>query len=115
MNKIICLKCGKECPSVYERYELFFIIPHPFYVPNKYYLCMEHKNERFRFEDVYNPDGTLIKEIEEKLYGKDGSTKFIHPTRFTEGCRVLMLIDRGETNANKGSKRKGSEKIHKAI
>jgi hypothetical protein len=54
-NLIDCLECGIPCGNRHQR---FFCVPGPFFVPNEYYLCEEHKDKQFYFEDLYNEDGT---------------------------------------------------------
>ena len=58
-----CLNCGKE---VGNRNERWFVNPGSIIVPSQYYLCDEHKNVRYEFDDIYNNDGTRKKDIDHK-------------------------------------------------
>jgi Protein of unknown function (DUF551) len=49
-----CLKCGKFTSAYHARY---FVIPIPIVVPNEYYLCDEHKDLKYDFDDLYERDG----------------------------------------------------------
>jgi hypothetical protein len=55
---INCLECGKD---VTNRLPHYFVVPGHIIVPNEYYLCNDHKDNQFSFEDIYNNDGTRKK------------------------------------------------------
>lgn len=49
-----CLECG----SKFALHTRFMVIPGHIMVPNQYFLCDEHKDKTFNFDDIYNKDGT---------------------------------------------------------
>lgn len=58
MSLYDCLKCGKKVSNIHQKW---FAIPHDIWVPANYFLCDEHKNLEYKFEDIYNKDGTRKK------------------------------------------------------
>ena len=69
-DKPTCLSCGRKVQSTQEFY---MVTPGHIVVPASYYLCDDHKQHRYSFEDIYNPDATrktdtqLIRELQQKL------------------------------------------------
>ncbi len=55
-----CLACGREVDNTRPR---FFVCPGMIMVPNEYYLCDDHKDRTYTFEDIYNKDATRKKVI----------------------------------------------------
>lgn len=53
--KINCIECGSYTSNTKPRW---FIVPSHIFVPNQYYLCEVHKDNKISFEDIYNQDGT---------------------------------------------------------
>lgn len=50
------LECGSK--EIHRGKPLFMCLPGTVLVPSQYYLCKEHKDLRFNFEDIYNEDGS---------------------------------------------------------
>jgi hypothetical protein len=69
MSLYQCLKCGKKVGNMHQRY---FVIPVHIWVPTEHYLCDEHKDIRYTFEDVYNDNGTRNKELTKEEVVDDG-------------------------------------------
>ena len=57
---IDCLKCGKKCNNANQRW---MCVPGYIMVPSEYYLCNEHKDIRYSFEDIYDVDGSRKKNV----------------------------------------------------
>lgn len=56
-----CLKCGKQTNNAMVKY---MVLPGTIIVPNEYYTCHDHKDLFFKFEDVYNDDGSRKMELQ---------------------------------------------------